>query len=240
MSVRILLSMGLMLLLAVPAQAKKVVYSPIVEETEKEFEYYVDWREKPDGTTVVGHEFEFEYGFAEKDMIAFYVVYEEQSGADLEFAKYKVEWIHQMFEQGERNWDFGTYLEYQAKDTAAGKADKIEFKPLFEKSLPGSTLTLNGVFEKEIGVNAGGGTEMGYAVRYAWKLHPGFTPAIEAFGGFGDITDIKDTDAQSHIIGPVVDVQLSKHIGWQVGALFGLTDGSEDVRIKSNLAYEWY
>jgi len=147
------------LTVAAPAQAKKYVYSPIVEETEKEVEYYVDWREKPDGTTVVGHELEFEYGFAPKDAISFYGVWEQASGEDVQFLKYKVEWIHQVFEQGERAWDFATYFEYQIADK--GGADKVEFKTLFERALGGNLLTLNGIFEKQIGENAADGTEFG-------------------------------------------------------------------------------
>jgi hypothetical protein len=227
-----------MVALAAPAQAKKYVYSPIVEETEKELEYYVDWREAPDGTDIVGHELEFEYGFAPRDMIAFYGVWEAVSGDDPSFQKYKVEWIHQVFEQGERGWDFGTYLEYAIADK--GGADKVEFKPLFERGLGPGIVTLNGVFEKEIGENAAEGTEFGYAARYAWRLRPDLVPAVEAYGGFGEMQDVKKWDDQSHVVGPVVDLRLGGLVCWQVGALFGLTDGSEDVRLKSNLALEWY
>lgn len=226
------------LTVAAPAQAKKYVYSPIVEETEKEVEYYVDWREKPDGTTVVGHELEFEYGFAPKDAISFYGVWEQASGEDVQFLKYKVEWIHQVFEQGERAWDFATYFEYQIADK--GGADKVEFKTLFERALGGNLLTLNGIFEKQIGENAADGTEFGYAARYAWRLRPNVVPAVEAFGDFGQMQDVNKWDDQSHIVGPVVDLRLGRAVSWQVGALFGLTDGSEDVRLKSNLALEWY
>jgi hypothetical protein len=226
------------LVAAAPAQAKKYVYSPIVEETEKEIEYYVDWREASDGTDVVGHELEFEYGFAPRDMIAFYGVWEAVSGDDPSFEKYKVEWIHQVFEQGERAWDFGTYLEYAIADK--GGADKVEFKALFERALGPGIVTLNGVFEKEIGENAAEGTEFGYAARYAWRLSPAVTPAVEAYGGFGEMQDVKKWDDQSQIIGPVVDLRVGQAVALQVGALFGLTDGSEDVRLKSQVAFEWY
>jgi len=228
-----------LLFVAVPAHAKKMVYSPVVHEGEKEFEYYLDWRENGAGSDVVGHEIAFEYGYAPKDMMALYLVYEDVSGSAVEFVKYKVEWVHQLFEQGERAWDVGTYLEYQVRDDPA-KADKIEFKPLFEKDLSPFVVTINGVFEKEIGENATGGTELGYAARVAWRKHRRLVPALEAFGSLGEISDFTPADMQSHIVGPVVDVEISRFVRWQAGALFGVTDGSEDVRVKSNLAWEWY
>lgn len=232
------LALGLTLALTVPAQAKKYVYSPTVHEGEKEVAYYLDWHEGSDGRDAVGHELEFEYGFAPRDQVSVYGVWEQRSGDDPEFVKYKLEWVHQLFEQGERSWDFGTYLEYQVADK--GGADKVEFKPLFEKTLPRSTLTLNGIFEKQIGEGAEEGTEFGYAARYAWRLRPGMVPALEAFGDLGEMQDVKQWDAQSHIIGPVVDLHFGPFLVWQVGALFGLTEASEDVRLKTDIAFEWY
>ncbi|MFQ5509103.1 MAG: hypothetical protein ACE5FN_07180 [Leptospirillia bacterium] len=223
-------------LFAVPAQAKKFVYSPIVAEGEKELEYYTDWRETPAGVTVVSHELEFVYAYAARDQIAFYGVWEDQSGADVHFSKYKVEWIHQMFEQGERDWDVGFYLEYQMNENPP---DKIEFKPLFAKDFGKTTLTLNGIFERTLGATATGGTEVGYAVEWKWRMSSRVQPAIQAHGGFGEARDFAYA-ANSQVIGPVVKMKLSPKVGWRVGALFGTTDGSEDVRVTSNLAYEWF
>lgn len=229
----------LLFLLVGTAHAKKKVYSPNVEKDEKEVEYYIDWLERSDNTTVINHEGEFSYGFSGKDKVAFYVVYEDTNKNDIEFNKYRVEWIHHLFNQGKQSWNIGTYLEYQFNDAVTNKADKIEFKPLFTKTLDGTTLTINGIFEKEIGSNASNDIEMGYAMRYAWHVNKSMMPAIEMFGDFGDISDIKPTDQQSHIIGPVMKMKFSKHVGLHVGAFFGLTDNSEDIRVKSGIAYEW-
>jgi len=224
--------------LAAPAEAKKMVYSPVVHEDEKEVEYYVDWHEDGAGDDVVGHELSFEYGFAPKDMVALYGVWEGVSGEDPTFTNYQVEWIHQVFEQGERAWDFGTYMEYQVADK--GGADSVEFKALFEKTLSASTVTINGIFEKQIGENAQEGTEAGYAARWALRRWPAVTPAVEAYGDVGEIQDMANGGDQPHILGPVVDLKLPGGLSWEVGALFGLTHGSEDVRVKTQLAVEWY
>lgn len=237
------------MLAAVPAEAKKYVYSPIVHEGEKELEYYADWREDPGGTTVVGHELEFAYVYAPRDKISFYGVWEEQSkGGDPEFVAYKIEWIHQLFEQGRRNWDAGIYLEYKIQaDTpvggpgpgGSGEPDKVEFKPLLQRGFGRTLLTLNGVLEKEIGARAQGGTELGYAAQLLWRVSPVVTPGVEVFGGFGELGDFQ-YQASSHIAGPVANIRLGRRVAWQVGALWGFTNGAEDLRVKSNLAFEWY
>ncbi len=232
-----MLALGV-LLVALPAHAKKYVYSPIVHEGEREYALYTDWRETPSGDDVAGHELEFEWGSGPRDRVSFYVVYDSRSNQD-RFDKFKIEWTRQLWEQGERPVDGGIYLEYQIRDGAT-RADKIEFKPLLQKDFGRLTLTGNGIFEKEIGEFASGGTELGYAVKAAWRINPKITPSIEAFGGFGEIKNITPADRQQHIIGPVLDVRFGHAVSWQVGALVGVTDGSEDVRLKNQISFEWY
>lgn len=230
------LAMGLF---AVPAEAKKYVYSPIVHEGEREVAYYLDWQETASGDEVVGHEVEFEFGIGPRDMLAFYVVYGNGAGEGTELLRYKAEWIRQLWEQGERAVDGGIYLEYQINDDPT-KADKVEFKPLLQKDIGRITLTGNGIFEKQIGENAKGGTELGYAAKIAYRKYRWGTPSIEAFGGLGEIKNFKRPQDQGHILGPVIDFRVSRAVSLQLGALFGLTNGSEDVRLKSQIAFEWY
>jgi len=227
------------LLCALPAQAKKHVYAPVVHEGEREVAYYADWREDSAGNSVISHELEFEFGIGPRDMIAFYAVYGNGPGSDTELVRYKAEWIRQLWEQGERAVDAGIYLEYQIND-APDKADKVEFKPLLQKDIGRITLTGNGIFEKQIGENASGGTEFGYAAKAAYRKHRWVTPSIEAFGGLGQIKNFARPQDQAHIVGPVVDVRIGRAVALQLGALFGVTNGSEDVRLKSQIAFEWY
>lgn len=227
---------GLVLVLAVPAQAKKMVYSPVVAEGEKEVEYYVDWGEGADGVDVVGHELSVEYAFAPRDQIALYGVWSD-SGGQVDFVKSNLEWIHQVTEQGAHAWDFGTYLEYQVHET--GSPSTIEVKALLEHTFPHTTLTLNPLLEKDIGPNPPG-VEVGYGARWALRHWREATPALELYGDLGEVEDLKDWPETSQLLGPVVDLKLGHHLSWQVGALFGLTRDSDDVRIKSQIAWEWF
>ncbi|MDH4229287.1 MAG: hypothetical protein OEW11_05995 [Nitrospirota bacterium] len=234
------------LLWAVPAEAKKFVYSPIVHEGEKELEYYVDWyQDAADRTTAVNHEVEVVNVLAEHDKLSLYGVWEDRSkGGELNFVRYKIEWIHQIFEHNERSWDAGFYLEYQIQDDPTGvqKADKIEFKPLLAKSVGKTEFRFNGVLEKELGVATAGattpGAELGYAAQVSLQARP-VQPMLEVFGSLGEVRDLHYSKNRQ-LIGPVFKVGLGRRLVWEVGALFGTTPASEDVRIKSNLALEWY
>ncbi len=219
------------------AYAKKVVYSPHVEQGEKEVEYYIDWREDATGKDSVTHEAAFEYGFTDVDRVALYLIQKNQPAEDVT-TSYKVEWVHQLVKQEDYDYSAGLYLEYFARTDSP---DTIEFKPLIEKSWAEKKLTFifNGVFEREVGTGSNSGVDLGYAARAVWNPKGTIRPAIEIFGSFGAIGDFKNTDKQSHLIGPVIDFKLGHALKLQLGSLIGLTDGSEDVRLKSNLSFEW-
>jgi len=226
------------LCLATPAQAKKIVYSPIVHEGEKEVAYYVDWREDAASTDVVGHELEVEWGVTARNYVALYGVWQDTFGGDAELTGYKLEWVHQFFEQGEHAWDVGSYVEYATTDT--GDADSVEVKALLEKTFPRTTLTLNPILEKAVGKEAEKSVEVAYAARWALRLGPRVTPAVELYGELGEYDDINDWPDTSQLLGPVVDVRITPFVAWQVGTLFGLTKDSENVRVKTQIAFEWY
>jgi len=228
------------LCLAVPAEAsdKKVVYSPLVHEGEKEIEYYIAYHEGADGIDVVLHELELEWGATARDSVAAYASWEDLAGADLEMTGYKLEWIHQFFEQGEHSWDVGSYVEYAMTDQ--GDADRVEVKALLEHTFPRTTLTLNPVLEKEVGEEAEVGVEAAYGARWALRLSPRVEPAVEFYGDLGEVEDIKDWPETRQLLGPVVDVRINHSFAFQAGALFGLTRDSEDVRLKTLFAFEWY
>jgi hypothetical protein len=231
-------ALGLTLLVAAPAQAKKFVYSPRVVEGEKEVEYYVDWREDAAAADVVGHELAFEWGVDGRNIVALYGTWDDGPGEGPAYAGTKLEWIHTFFEPGERAWDFGTYLEYRIAER--GGTDSAEFKALLEKTLPRTTLTLNGVVEKPVEAWRKSSPEVGYAARWAVRRWREVIPAVELYGNLGEVEDLKDWPETSQLLGPVVDLHLTRFVHWQVGALFGLTKDTENVRLKTQLAVEWY
>jgi hypothetical protein len=226
--------------LSYPVCAKKMVYSPQVEKGEAEFEYYADWREAPGGRNLITHELEVEYGVTSTDLVALSLVYIDPPANGFAFDQYKLEWIHELEFSNTDRLAAAIYIEYQVKNKKS-EADEFEFKPLLAWRLPGRpvTLALNGILEKEIGPDAGAGFELGYAASVKRRTSKMLAVAVEAFGEFGEAANIKPAEEQSHLAGPVLELELGHEIEWQIGALLGLTHASEDLLLKSNLAIEW-
>jgi hypothetical protein len=222
------------------------VYSPIVEEGEIAIEargnVAIDGNEDKNGAQ--NQRYEFEITPTDFWHTALVGELEKESDEGLKYTATAWENIFQIFPQGQQWLDLGAYLEYERADRR-GSADAVEGKILAEKSFGPITLTLNPIFEKEVGANAGKSTEFKYAARVRWRLMPQIEPAIEAYGDIGEIEDIDPSAAQRHQIGPVVLGKLRlgdvTALRYEAGYLFGLTrDGSPDGAFKWLLELEYH
>lgn len=236
----ILLAGALMLGHAETADARKV-YSPIVEMGELELEYLldsaVDGDPAVDGTAK--HQFELGYGFTDRWSSAVYAVYTESPAQGFKYDRFKWENIYQLFEQGERWLDAGLYAEYQIPADSASKPDIFELKVLLEKQAAGLLHSANLIFKKELGANATKNTTFGYAWRSKWRWMREFEPGFEAYGSIGEIGNANSLSRQSHILGPVFSGRLFRHVEYELGYLFALTQGAANGNLKLVLAYEF-
>ena len=80
--------------------------------------------------------------------------------------------------------------------------------------------------------------ETGFAwmSRYHWRqyLEPGF----EWYSDFGQVRQRLGFDEQKHQVGPVFYGQLTDHIKYDVGYLFGTTKAAVDGELKWIFEYE--
>ncbi len=223
-----------------PAQAKKV-YSPVVERGEVEIEYLLDVAF--DGDPAVDgsakHQFAVEYAVTDRWATEVYGVFTRKPGKGFQYDRFKWANIYQLFEQGEHWLDSGFYLEYQIPDAAQQKPDLLEFKLLLEKEMGRLVHTGNLIFKKELGVLATKSTKLGYAWRSKWRWMREFEPGFEAYGTMGELGNADSLSRQSHIIGPVISGKLFRHFEYELGYLFGLTQGAADGNLKLVFACEF-
>ncbi len=236
----IFLAGTLMLGQAETAQARKV-YSPIVNQGEIELEYQldsaVDGDPAVDGTAK--HKFELSYGITDRWSSGVYAVYTDTPAQGFRYDRFKWENIYQLFEQGERWLDAGLYAEYQIPADSVNKPDVLEFKVLLEKQAAGLLHTANLIFEKELGANATKNTTFGYAWRSKWRWMREFEPGLEIYGSIGEIGNADSLSRQSHIIGPVISGRLFRHVEYELGYLFALTQGAANGNLKLVVACEF-
>jgi len=230
-----------------PAQAADLkVYSPIVEEGEFAFEARgnagFDDEDSKDGAQE--QRYEIEYGVTDRWKTAIGGQLKKGANSALRYNSTYWENIYQVFDQGEMWLDFGIYVEYKIADDR-DDPDILEFKPLFEKSFGRTEITLNPIFEKEVGENSGEGLVFEYASRVKYRWNPLFEPSIEAFGKLGEINNTISPDRQRHQLGPVImgtipllghDLALAYELGW----LVGLTEGTADGTFKWLVELETY
>ena len=79
--------------------------------------------------------------------------------------------------------------------------------------------------------------------RYGVRCLPQFEPGFEAYGELGEVSDFLPSDEQDHRIGPVIfgalPITPTTKIQYELGYLFGLTDGSPDGTLRWQLEYEF-
>ena len=220
------------------------VYSPIVEEGEFGIEMRgnvaLDGDQAKDGAQV--QRYEIEYTPTDFWHTALVGMANKDAGGKLRYEATGWENIFQLFPQGKYWLDLGLYLEYEGAHLKGGH-DAVEAKILAEKSFGPVTLTLNPIFEKELGSGAKA-TEFKYAAQARWRLRPEFEPAIEAFGDIGEIRNLDLAADQHHQIGPAALGRFrlgpTSALKYEAGYMFGLTrNGSPSGAFKWSLELEY-
>jgi hypothetical protein len=220
------------------------VYSPYVEGGVAEFEArgHRTFDGRADKDDEQNQKYELGYGVTSWWQTVLFGEVTKEPGADLRYSATAWENIFQLTDPGKYWADLGLYAEY-AHSHLAGQPDELEMKLLVEKNVDPVTVTANLIFNRELGSGAGKGVGFEYAVRvnYPWKRELQF--GVEAYGEPGRLTGFDAVQDQGHIIGPVLSGRFNLGtapgvLGYQLGYLFGVTDGSPRGTVKWMLEYE--
>ncbi len=133
--------------------------------------------------------------------------------------------------------DVGLVAEF-AFEKAAWSADSrsIELVPVLEKHLGRTEIDLNPEIGRALhGPNVGRGWDVGLAARLGYRVTKVFTPSIEYYGDWGQLTAFQPLGDQRHTVLPGGDFHLAKRVIWNVGVGFGLTSGGDRLIYKSRL-----
>ena len=148
--------------------------------------------------------------------------------------------IFQLTEAGQYWLDLGAYVEY-AKGLEHGDDQALEWKVLLEKSVGPWVAVANPIFAKPFGEDAGG-VEFEYAWGTYYRWMPLLEPGFEAYGGVGEITNAQPLAQQEHLLGldvrGVFTFDNAGRLKYNLGYLFGLTEGTPDGVFKFELEYE--
>ncbi len=228
-----------------PAFAEKRVFEPYVTQGEWEYEttglYDLDRAKNKNAV----QEYKNAIGYGVTSHWATELEVEMETlptdGSVTKLQATHTEWenIFQLAPKGEYWLDPGLYLAYEAPliDKQAGK---FEGKILLEKSIDKITNILNISFNKEIGGSGAnphidGG--MSWSTKY--RLSPYFEPGVEYYNDFSAVAHQLDYNQQSHQAGPVFYGRLNRHVKYDIGYLFGMSDAAPRGELKWVIEYEF-
>ena len=226
-------------MLPADALARKV-YSPAVEKGEAEIGYLLDYSVNTDPARNAGarHQFEYELGVTDRWLTAVYGDFRKNPGQKFTWQGVKWENVYVLTKPGEQWLDAGLYLEYFRPRAGLNLPDALEFKLLLEKESGGLTHTANLILTKELGRNALPHVIAGYAWRSKWRWRREIEPAIELYGGLGDVSQTLVPSRQSQQAGIVLLGKLHGGFSYEIGYLFGLTPVTDKGMLKFIIGYE--
>ena len=210
------------------------VYSPIVEQGEFEVEYAgeydFDRDEENDGKQK--HTWSMGYGLTSRWFSEIGLEAEaENDDSEFKLESLVSENIFQLFEQGKYWIDAGIYAEFEFPLHDKG-AFKQEYKLLLEKTTQNFTYRANIFIEQKFGSHANHNLEGGINALSKYHLSENFEPGFEYHSNYGKFNEGLAFNDQSHLIGPVIYGKVFKRFKYEVGYLFGVTEGARDGILK--------
>jgi hypothetical protein len=225
------------------AGAASKVYMPNVEMGETEFEILGGYaNEGGDGEreykAAIGH------GMTQNWYSELEFEWEKAHGASTKYEEW--EWINifKLTEQGQYFVDVGLFTELKFPDEHDAP-EKLEIGPMFQKRIGPAMYNLNLIWVRDFGRHADHDTDFEYAFQARVKGEPILEYGFQAFGEFGDWSDMAPGHDQEHKLGPAIFGTVksghgSDKIAYDAALLFGATDDTADYTLRFAIEYEMY
>lgn len=233
-------AMGMLCLQAAHAGPADYVYTPSVEQGEKEIDFKFGTADSNPRKTLatVG----FGYGVNAWWFTEAYVKYAKAGSDSLKYDAFEWENKFQLTETGKYPVDVGFITEIEIpRDSDEGI--EIKVGPLFQTEFGKLQLNGNVLFEKRFDAAASSPTEAGYQWQAKYRLQPHFEYGLQGFGSLGKWNDWDSASEQSHTMGPAVFGKFAigdrQAIKYNAAWLFGLSDGASDntFRLQAELEF---
>ena len=228
-----------------PAFAEKQVFEPKAEQGEWEVENTGVYDFDPHKNMNAVQEYHYSVGYGVNSFwhteLEVEAETEPTDDAITRFRATHMEWenIFQLAPKGEYWVDPGIYLAYEAP-LINKEVGQFEGKILLEKSIGKFTNILNISFNQEVSQGADKDTDGGVSWSTRYRLSRYFEPGFEYWNDFSSIDHHQlDYDQQSHQVGPCMYGHLFGHVNYDVGYLFGISQGAPRGELKWTLEYEF-
>ncbi len=220
------------------------VYTPMVEQGEKEIDFKSGTAKQLDGTRSTVNSMGFGYGASEYWFTEVYLK-REKSGSD---GLSIVEWENkfQLTETGKYPVDIGLITEIEVPMNNNKAPYEFKFGPLFQTEFGHVQLNGNLLFERKFGrneTNEPQNTEFGYQWQAKYRFKPEFELGMQGMGETGAWNDWSSTSNQNHRFGPAVfgKVKLApkQAVKYNAALLFGSSQAAPNHTLRLQVEYEF-
>ena len=220
------------------------VYTPMVEQGEKEIDFKSGAAKEADGTRTSVNSIGFGYGATDYWFTEVYVKREKSGSDGLSIAEWENKF--QLTETGKYAVDIGLITEIEVPMNNNKAPYEFKFGPLFQTEFGKLQLNGNLLFERKFGrneTNEPQNTEFGYQWQAKYRYKPEFELGMQGMGETGAWNHWDSSDNQNHRFGPAVfgKVKLASKqaIKYNAALLFGVSKVSPDHTLRMQVEYEF-
>ena len=217
---------------AMPALASHEVYSPIVEQGEKELELTTDYvtDSSSDDNHEVTHYLEAGYGIGPRWGSELLVEFEKPRGEGTDAESVEWENVFQLSEQGEHFVDYGLFLEL-AKALEDESPDEVAGGLLLQKEFGSVVSIINLIAAKQVGDNAEDELEGEYSGQLRWRLDPRLEPTLEVYNK-------EEGTKVGTLLHGKFHLEKRSKLGYSIGMMWG-ADNDTPNTLRGSIEYEF-
>lgn len=241
------LKLPLALLLSACASAARAdpadyIFSPVVEQGEREIDSKAGIARGRDGRSEWGGKLGVEYGFTAWWASEATVNFGREAGERTRVLSLEWENRLQFTETGAQPWEIGLLVELE-RERESADGYELRAGPLLQGHWGALQANLNLLFERRLHADAGQtATEFGYQWQLRWHRDSGFDIGAQGFGALGRWDRWAPREEQSHILGPAVFARLGDDdddAQVEAGLLFGTGGGAprQTLRLQAIIAF---
>lgn len=229
------------LLAAAPAFAQNTssVSGADVKEGTRVFEYRAAYAPEHDGKdSAFAHRLHYQHAFDGSWQGKVIVEQSETGGGSLEFRSVSLE-LQKQFLESENSGGWDSALRFDGRiPTEDGRPGRARADWLNSVDFGDGWQARGDVYlGHEVGDLAKDGFTLETREELTKKLPNGLRLGAQMFNNFNTTAHFGSFDEQRHQLGPVIKGKISKHVGYNAGVLFGLSDKAPDTDFRLFLTY---
>jgi hypothetical protein len=234
-------AMGFFGLQSVQAGPADYVFTPTVEEGEKELEVRFGTADSDPQKSAVS--VALGYGINAWWFSEVAVQFEREASESVNYGAFEWENKFQLTQTGKYPVDIGLITEIEIPKERQMEGLEFRFGPLFQTEFSRWQLNGNLLFERHFDGEQESKWDMGYQLQMKYRMQPSFEFGLQGFGEMGEWNHWERSEEQSHKFGPAVfgKLPVGRHqsIEYNAAWLIGLSDGAEDNTLRMQVEYEF-